>query len=157
TPGFVFQKNLVAGALSSLYPANNFYPLSITGVLDSIYQVVNSTYKSAGTDGKDLGCDINALNAAQSGTATGGTPSPTPTPTPTATPTPTPTPTPAPTPTDSLQFSATSYSVNEDAGTVTLTVTRSGSASVSASVQFATANGSALSGSDYTAISGTLT
>ena len=69
TPGFIFQKNLIAGASSSMYPANNFYPASITGVLDSAFQVVNSAYKSAGTDGKDLGCDINALNAAQSGGA----------------------------------------------------------------------------------------
>ena len=88
TPGFVFQRNLVAGASSSGYPANNFYPSSITGILDSTFRVVNSTYKFAGTDGKDLGCDIDALNAAQSG---GSTPTPTPTPTPIPTPTPTPT------------------------------------------------------------------
>ncbi len=80
-PGYTFQKNLIAGASSSLYPANNFYPASITGVLDSEFRVVNAAYKSAGTDGKDLGCDITALNAAQAGTG-GATPTPTPTPTP---------------------------------------------------------------------------
>src|SRR5688500_2260548 len=65
TPSAVFQKNLIAGAQSSIYPTNNFYPSSIAGILDSTFRVVHSSYKSAGTDGKDLGCDINALNAAQ--------------------------------------------------------------------------------------------
>jgi hypothetical protein len=88
TPSAVFQRNLIAGAQSSLYPTNNFFPSSITGILDSTFRVVNTTYKAAGTDGKDLGCDINALNAAQSGGATAPAPTPTPTPTPTPAPTP---------------------------------------------------------------------
>ena len=154
TPGFVFQKNLIAGASPSVYPANNFFPPSINGVLDTSFQVVDSTYKSAGTDGKDLGCDINALNAAQSGAAS---PAPTPNPTPTPTPVPTPTPTPTPAPLGVIQFSAASYSVNEDAGSVTITVTRSGSTSGSASVQYATSDGNALSPGDYNVFSGTLT
>ena len=99
TPGAVFQKNLIAGAQPSAYPADNFFPSTIAGILDSTFQVVDVSYKSAGTDGKDLGCDINALNAAQSGVATPApTPTPTPTPAPTPIPTPIPTPTPAPTP-----------------------------------------------------------
>lgn len=153
TPGFTFQKNLIAGASSSIYPANNFYPSSITGVLDSAFQVVNATYKSAGTDGKDLGCDITALNAAQSGS----TPTPTPTPTPSPTPIPTPTPTPTPAPAAMIQFSAASYSVNEGAGSVTITVTRSGNTSGTASVQYATSDVSAVRPGDYNAASGTLT
>lgn len=96
TPSAVFQKNLIAAAWAPVYPTNNFYPSTVDGVLDSSYQVVNSTYKAAGTDGKDIGCDITALNAAQQGTAPN---SPLPTPTPTATPTPTPTPTPTTSPT----------------------------------------------------------
>jgi Calx-beta domain len=56
-----------------------------------------------------------------------------------------------------IQFSAASYSINEGAGTVTITVTRTGSATGSASVQFATADGSATSPADYTAMSGILT
>ena len=148
TPGFVFRNNLIAGASAAIYPANNFYPSSITGVLDSAYRVVNSSYKSAATDGKDLGCDINALNAAQSGVAPGGgIPAPTPTPTPT----------PAPTPNDGIQLSAASYSVDEGAEAVTITVTRGGNTSVSASVQYATADVSALSPGDYKVVSGTLT
>jgi len=149
-PGYVFQKNLIAGASPSIYPENNFFPSTITGVLDSAFRVVDSAYKSAGTDEKDLGCDINALNAVQSD---GGPPTPTPTPTPTSVPTPTP----APTPAGVLQFSAASYSVNEDAGSVTITVTRSGSTAGSASVQYATSNGNAVSPGDYNVISGTIT
>jgi hypothetical protein len=151
TPGAIFQKNLIAGASPSIYPANNFYPSSITGVLDSAFQVVNAAYKAAGTDGKALGCDINALNAAQSSS----TPAPTPTPTPTPIPTPTPTPTPAPA--AFIQFSAASYSVNEGAGSVTITVTRSGNISGTSSVQYATSDVSAVRPGDYNAVSGTLT
>src|SRR5215213_6531155 len=44
TPGFVFQKNLIAGAPPANYPGNNFYPSSISGVLDSAFQLVNSAY-----------------------------------------------------------------------------------------------------------------
>jgi hypothetical protein len=167
TPGFIFQKNVIAGASPSIYPANNFYPSSITGVLDSAFQVVNAAYKSAGTDGKDLGCDINALNAAQSGS----TPTPTATPTPTSIPTPTPTPTPIPSPTPTptpaptetpapaalIQFSAASYTVNEGAGSVTITVTRSGNTSGTSSIQYATSDVSAVTPGDYNPASGTLT
>jgi len=56
-----------------------------------------------------------------------------------------------------VQFSAASYSANESAGSVTITVTRSGNTAITSSVQYATANGTAASGSDYNAASGTLT
>lgn len=56
----------------------------------------------------------------------------------------------------SFAFSASSYSAAENAGTVTITVTRTANTNVAASVNYATANGTALSGSDYTAASGTL-
>lgn len=55
-----------------------------------------------------------------------------------------------------LQFSATSYSVAEDAGSATIAVTRSGGSSGAVGVSYATSNGSATAGSDYTAASGTL-
>lgn len=48
-------------------------------------------------------------------------------------------------------------SVNEGAGTLTVTVARTGGTDCSVSVDYATANGSASAGSDYTAASGTLT
>ncbi len=56
-----------------------------------------------------------------------------------------------------LQFSASAYSVGEGDGVATITVTRTGSTSGTATVHFATSDGTALAGSDYTAASGTLT
>jgi hypothetical protein len=55
-----------------------------------------------------------------------------------------------------LQFSAASYSVNENAGAATITVTRSGNVGLASTVNYATGNGSALAGADYTTASGTL-
>jgi hypothetical protein len=56
----------------------------------------------------------------------------------------------------SLQFSAASYSEAENAGTATITVTRTGGSSGAVGVSYATSDGSANAGSDYTAASGTL-
>ncbi|MDZ4781733.1 MAG: Calx-beta domain-containing protein [Planctomycetia bacterium] len=56
-----------------------------------------------------------------------------------------------------LQFSATSYTVDEAAGTVTITVTRTGGDAAGVTVQYATSNGAATAGSDYTTASATLT
>ena len=56
----------------------------------------------------------------------------------------------------SLQFSNATYAVNETNGTVTITVTRSGGSDGAVSVSYATSNGTATAGSDYTATSGTL-
>jgi hypothetical protein len=58
--------------------------------------------------------------------------------------------------TGSIQLSATGYSVNQSAGTVSLAVNRTGGSSGPLSVTYATANGSAAAGIDFTAISGTL-
>jgi CSLREA domain-containing protein len=55
-----------------------------------------------------------------------------------------------------VQFAQSSYQVNENAGTVTLTVTRSGDTSGASSVSYATSDGTATAGSDYTMASGTL-
>ncbi|HEX3230779.1 MAG TPA: Calx-beta domain-containing protein, partial [Pyrinomonadaceae bacterium] len=55
-----------------------------------------------------------------------------------------------------LNFSATQYTVGENAGNATITVIRSGVVNVPVTVNFATANGTATAGSDYTAASGTL-
>jgi Tol biopolymer transport system component len=57
----------------------------------------------------------------------------------------------------SFRFSAAAYEVDESAGTATITVTRSGPHCATATVQYATADGSATAGADYTAASGTLT
>ncbi|MBI2438892.1 MAG: hypothetical protein HYV36_08805, partial [Lentisphaerae bacterium] len=55
-----------------------------------------------------------------------------------------------------IQFGASSYSVHENGGTVTLTVTRIGGSDGPATVAYATHDGTALGGSDYTSQSGTL-
>jgi hypothetical protein len=55
-----------------------------------------------------------------------------------------------------VQFSAATYSVNEGAGSVTITVTRTGNTAGTAAVAYSSSDGSALSGSDYQAVSGTL-
>lgn len=54
-------------------------------------------------------------------------------------------------------LSASSYQTGVTNGSVTITVNRSGSSSTGASVHYATQNGSAVSGTDYTATSGNLT
>lgn len=56
-----------------------------------------------------------------------------------------------------LQFSTAAASVAENAGSVRVYVNRVGGAAGAASVSYATANGTATAGADYTAASGTLT
>ncbi len=56
-----------------------------------------------------------------------------------------------------MQFCPSAYGVSESAGSIILTVTRANGASGAASVNYATADGTALAGTDYTAASGTLT
>ncbi len=55
-----------------------------------------------------------------------------------------------------LSFESAAYSVSEGGGSVTLRVTRTGSTATSASVRYASADGTARSRSDYTAVSGAL-
>ncbi|HEY0170961.1 MAG TPA: Calx-beta domain-containing protein [Pyrinomonadaceae bacterium] len=76
-------------------------------------------------------------------------------PTPTPTPTPPPTPTPVPVP-GTLQFSAATYAVGEAGTNASVTVTRAGGSDGAVSVGYATSNGTAAAGSDYTAAGGTL-
>lgn len=59
--------------------------------------------------------------------------------------------------TGSVHFIVSSLSVIEDVGSMTVLVRRSGGSSGSLSVQYATANGTATAGQDYTSASGTLT
>jgi len=58
--------------------------------------------------------------------------------------------------TGTLQFSAATYSVVENVATATITVTRTGGSSGAVGVSYATSNGTATAGSDYTAASGAL-
>lgn len=55
-----------------------------------------------------------------------------------------------------IQFSSSTYSVGEGASGVTIIATRIGGSTGAASVGYATSNGTATAGSDYTATSGTL-
>jgi hypothetical protein len=55
-----------------------------------------------------------------------------------------------------LAFSASTYTVSESGGTATITVTRTSGTDGAVGVNYATSNGTATSGSDYTATSGTL-
>jgi photosystem II stability/assembly factor-like uncharacterized protein len=57
----------------------------------------------------------------------------------------------------SVQFSTASMFVIEDVGTIALTVLRTGGSAGSLTVDYATANGTAIAGQDYTAAAGTLT
>ena len=57
----------------------------------------------------------------------------------------------------SVFFDATDYEVNEGEGTATITVTLDAPSSETITVDYATSDGSATAGDDYTAISGTLT
>lgn len=56
----------------------------------------------------------------------------------------------------SLQFSSASYYVLEDVGNAVITVTRAGGTKGTLSVNYSTADGTAVAGSDYTAVAGTL-
>lgn len=55
-----------------------------------------------------------------------------------------------------LQFSSATYSVNEDAGNIVITVNRVEGATGNVTVDFATSDGTAVAGSDYSSTSGTL-
>jgi hypothetical protein len=94
-PDMVYQKNVMIGGSASAYSnyPGNFYPANASEVgftnynngLGGDYTLTPaSPYKNAGTDGKDLGADIAALNAAIAGVVQGtgsGTPPPPPPPT----------------------------------------------------------------------------
>jgi len=60
-------------------------------------------------------------------------------------------------PQPTVAFSSATYSVSENAGTATITVNLSGASAQTVTVNYATSNGNATAGSDYTAASGTLT
>jgi hypothetical protein len=68
-PGYEFKKNVIVGVPPEIrYPANNFLPLllNLVGFVDLAggdYRLAAaSPYKNAGADGKDVGCDVSALN-----------------------------------------------------------------------------------------------
>ncbi|HWP43177.1 MAG TPA: PKD domain-containing protein, partial [Blastocatellia bacterium] len=73
-PGFVFAKNVLTGGPGWIYPAGNYFPASLYDVafvdMDGRnYRLSDSSpYRNAGTDGKDLGADIDAILEAMAST-----------------------------------------------------------------------------------------
>jgi hypothetical protein len=72
-PGSRFVGNVIAGADPARYPVANYYPASMSDVRFVRYVAMTggnyrlaltSLYWRAGSDGKDVGVDIDALNAA---------------------------------------------------------------------------------------------
>ena len=69
-PNNYFSRNVLIGGPSQLYPSGNFFPASISDVQfeDSLhlnYRLASSSpYKNAGTDGRDIGADVDAIVAA---------------------------------------------------------------------------------------------
>lgn len=69
-PGAVFEKNVLEGGNASSYPPDNFFPPTMADVRfvdlpGGNYRLQPaSSYKRAGTDGKDIGADIDALTSA---------------------------------------------------------------------------------------------
>jgi len=57
----------------------------------------------------------------------------------------------------SIQFSKSSQTVDENSGQITLTITRAAGSNGTVSVTYATKDGTAIAGSDYTAVNNTLT
>jgi hypothetical protein len=66
-PGGIFKRNVIAGGKRENYPADNFFlnSLAEAGFVDQVrgdYRLAaSSKYKKAATDGKDIGCDVDAL------------------------------------------------------------------------------------------------
>ncbi|MDT5159251.1 MAG: hypothetical protein QOH51_3608 [Acidobacteriota bacterium] len=69
-PGGVLRGNAIAGAESRLYPPGNFFPPSLDAVrfvnraAGDYHLQPASPYRGRATDGKDVGCDFAALEAA---------------------------------------------------------------------------------------------
>lgn len=65
----------MVGGASANYPPDNFFPPSFdqVGLANragvAYHLLAASPYKKAGTDGRDIGCDFDALNAAINGAA----------------------------------------------------------------------------------------
>ena len=73
-PSAIIRRNAIGGANASIYPPDNFYPDMTTfnaqfiNVAASDFRLVaGSIFNNAGTDGKHLGIDFTALNAAMKG------------------------------------------------------------------------------------------
>src|SRR5262249_44769576 len=70
---YIFTKNILAGGPSSIYPAGNYFPATLdnVGFVDRAggnYRLTaSSPYKNAGTDSRDIGADLDAIQSAIAG------------------------------------------------------------------------------------------
>ena len=78
-PDYVVRRNALGGGPASLYPPDNFFPDMATfnsqfvNVGGHDYRLVEgSSFRGAGTDGRDVGVDFNELSAAVQGVVSGG-------------------------------------------------------------------------------------
>ena len=109
TPSYVWTRNAMIGAPTgpiyetqtlASFPAGNWNPQNLSAVgftnpAAGNYRLLSSSpYYRAASDGRDVGVDMDQLQAHLNGPIPVPTPTPTPTPIPTPSPTPTPTPTP---------------------------------------------------------------
>jgi hypothetical protein len=84
-PGGIVTKNVLAGGSPSRYPAGNYFPSVATWQAQFVnyaagdYRLLSSSaFNSVGTDGRDLGADIDALASVQGGAIVDPTPEPPP-------------------------------------------------------------------------------
>src|SRR5439155_147727 len=77
-PGYLFAKNAMIGGTDNPYPTGTFFPtsydpgVSFVNYAGGDYHLApSSPFKNAGTDGRDLGADIDALLAATASAVTG--------------------------------------------------------------------------------------
>jgi len=83
-PGALFRRNVLQGGTASKYPADNFFPATMSAVgfvnqAGGDYHLASSSaYSNAGTDGEDLGADIDGVNRATAGAVNGTTTTPPP-------------------------------------------------------------------------------
>jgi hypothetical protein len=66
---WVFGKNVIVAAQAAIYPAGNFFPTSVAALRfvnpgTNYSLAADSPYKSAGTDGADIGANLSALSVA---------------------------------------------------------------------------------------------
>lgn len=115
-PDAVIQENVFSGRDARSYPTGNFYPKADDEIgLGPDGRLLNtSQFKSKGSNGKDLGVDLDALSAAQAG-MTPTPPIPTPKPEPKPEPKPDPQPTPTPTPSHKYAYDARPWPISSAA------------------------------------------
>jgi hypothetical protein len=79
-PGAVFRGNVIAGAEARLYPPGNFFPPALEAVrfaeaaAGDFRLTAASPFRGRATDGKDVGCDFAALEAASRDSSASPTP-----------------------------------------------------------------------------------